>query len=217
MKNSKVLEMLINGQIEELKAQLQDEIYAEVITVKPGAKKRYAAMKKYFTYFKSSREFLQKPCGVEFDDKFYISFCNSYSLALTTEPCGAIELFTDKDRYPDVNRLVNFRGTPRKVDFTQVFADAKSQGYKLKKTELDSFKYNYLLHYDGAYYKAGLLDSTFSIIDDGEEATVYHKDGEGSAPIIIKNSIGICVVMPVNVENEEVLENKIVIEVKNNA
>lgn len=35
MKNSKILEMINNGQIEELKAILKDDIYNEALKVKP--------------------------------------------------------------------------------------------------------------------------------------------------------------------------------------
>lgn len=48
MKSSKVLEMLEQNRIEELKAELQDEIFTESLKSKPDAKKRYAAMKKIF-------------------------------------------------------------------------------------------------------------------------------------------------------------------------
>ena len=49
MKNTKVLEMLNDGKIEELKALLQDEIFAEGLKGNGNAKKRYSAMKKYGT------------------------------------------------------------------------------------------------------------------------------------------------------------------------
>lgn len=35
MKNTKVLEMINNGQIEELKAALRDEIYNDALKVRP--------------------------------------------------------------------------------------------------------------------------------------------------------------------------------------
>ena len=201
MKSTKILEMLKAGQIEELKMALSDEIYQEALSNKAGSKQRYAAMKKYFGYIKTARESLQKPCLIEFDGKDYVSFCNSHSLALTTEPCGTIELFTDVDRYPDVSRLVHFEGDERQVDFGKIFADAKSKGYKLKKDEV-SHKCKYVLEYNGTYFRLGLLDATFSIINDGEIATVYIKPN-GTAPITIKTSIGVCVVMPVRIEDPD--------------
>ena len=48
MQNTKVLEMINNGQIEELKALLQDEIFADSLKGNGNAKKRYSAMKRYF-------------------------------------------------------------------------------------------------------------------------------------------------------------------------
>lgn len=201
MKNTKILEMLRAGQIEELKMALSDEIYQEVLSNKAGSKQRYAAMKKYFGYIKTARESLQKPCLIEFEGKDYISFCNSHSIALTTEPCGTIELFTDVDRYPDVSRLIHFEGVERQVDFGKIFADAKSKGYKLKKDEVNH-KCKYLLEYDGLYFRLGLLDATFSIINDGEVATVYNNSEDGT-PITIKTSIGVCVIMPVRIEDTD--------------
>lgn len=216
MQNIKVLEMINEGRIEELKDLLQDGIYTELLSSKkPGAKKRYAAMKKYFTYIKTVREALQKPCIIEYEGEPYTSFCNAHSIVLTTEPCGSIELYTDVDRYPDVTRLIHYKGIERKVDFSKVFAEAKVKGYRLKKSELDSNMYKYLMRFDGAYYKLGLLDATFSIIDNGEPATVYHEPGKVS-PLTIKNAIGVCTVMPMNVKDEDLLaeENNIIIDVK---
>jgi hypothetical protein len=210
MRNTKIMEMLNKGQIEDLKAALEDEIYEESLKAKPNAKKRYAAMKKYFGYAGSVREALQKPCVVEFEGQQYTSFCNSYSLALTTEDTGELELFEDASRYPDVSRLIRFDGDEKKVDFTKVIAEAKSKGYKLKKSEFYSNKY--LMRYSGSYFRMMLLESTYGIIDDGEEATVYHSE-HSNRPLVIKNDIGICVVMPVRYEGDPEENGDIVIEV----
>ena len=67
MKNSKILEMLQQNRIEELKAELQDEIFTESLKTKPSAKKRYAAMKRYLKTISESRPILTKPCPVEFE------------------------------------------------------------------------------------------------------------------------------------------------------
>lgn len=211
MRNSKVLEMLNSGRIEELKQQLQDEIYTEALISKPGAKKRYSAMKRYFGYHKTAREVLQKPCPVVFEDKDYISFCNSWSLAMTTENCGEIQMLEDPSRYPDVTQLLRFDGIKKKIDFGKIIAEAKSKGYKLTKNEVGP-GFKYLMLYDGTYYKLGLLEATFSIIDDGELAITYHPDGE-RMPLTIKNDIGLCMIMPVKIDGEPD-EDHIIIEVK---
>ena len=215
MLNTLVLEMLNAGRIEELTKMLEDEIYEDSLKVKPGAKKRYSAMKKYFKYHTSVRECLQKPCRVVFEDKDYISFTNTWSLCLTTEDCGEIELWDESNgKYPDVTRLIRFDGIKKKLNFREVIAEAKSKGYRLNKKEVDS-RFTYLLLFDGTYYKIGLLDATYSIIDNGEIAMTYHPDGE-RMPLTIKNDIGMCMIMPVKYEDgvdpEE--DGKIVIKVE---
>lgn len=170
-------------------------------------------MKKYFTYIKTARAVCQKPSMIEFEGKTMTSFCNSYSLVLTSEPCGAIELFTEDDGdYPDVGRLIKREGIPETINFTKVFAQAKSLGYKLKKSEVNGGQF--MMHYNGAYFRLGLLDSSYSIIDNGEKAFVYHA-GKNVSPIIIENDLGVCLVLPVKCDEEFIKENDItVIEVE---
>lgn len=213
MKAAKLLEMLESNRIDELKKLAQDELYQEAIKVKPGAKKRYSAMKKYFNYHTQHRTCLTKPGRVVFEDKDYICFTNSWSLALTTEDCGEIELFDpDKDgKYPDVSRLLRFDGIKKKIDYAEVIAEAKSKGYKLTKAEVDH-RFKYLMLYDDTYYKIGLIDATFSIIDNGSLATTHHPYGE-KMPITITNDLGMCVIMPVKFEGEPD-EDKIIIKVE---
>lgn len=200
MKASVILELLAKGHIEELTDKLRDEIYSESLKSKTNAKKRYSAMKKYFKYVSSAREAFQKPCIVEYNGSEFISFCNSYSLVLTAEGCGEIKLFdTNNGNYPDVTRLINYDGKESKIDFSDVIARAKSQGYKLNKSSVNGNEY--LMLYDGSYYRIGLLESTYGIIDDGSEATVYHIS-DSNKPLVIKNDIGICVVMPIRYEGE---------------
>lgn len=209
----KVLDMLNSNRIEELRKALENEIYEEALKGKPGAKKRYAAMKKYFNYHTSSRECLQKPCRVEFEGKDYISFTNSWSLVLTKEDHGEIELFNEENgKYPNVTRLLKFDGVAKKIDFAKVIAEAKSKGYRLSKKEVES-TFKYLMHYDGTYYKIGLIDATFSVIDDGDIAVTYHPDGE-KMPLTIQNSLGFCIIMPVYLHDGEPGDDKIVIEVE---
>lgn len=182
---------------------LQDEIYTDSLKKKPGVKKRYTAMKKYFSYHQSARECLQKPCKITFEGKEYTCFTNSWSLASTNEPTG---------KYPDVTRLLRFDGIKKKIDFGKVIAKAKSKGYKLTKTEVNS-TFKYLMLYDDTYYKIGLTDATFSIIDNGEEAMTYHPYGE-KQPLTIQTDIGFCVIMPVYMHDGEPGEDKIIIEVE---
>ena len=204
MRNVKVLEMIVEGRIEELEALLREEIYQEALKKKTGAKPRYSAMKKYFGYVKSSRAICQKPSMVEYEGEMVYSFCNSYSLALTKESCGFIELFSEEDgTYPNVSRLLRRDGVPVKFNLTRVFAEAKSKGYKLIKSEVNGGRF--MLRYEGTYYRLGLVDATYSIIDDGEEVSVYHS-GDKFSSITIENQVGVCMILPVKCD-EETIEN----------
>lgn len=211
MRSIKALELIKKGKIEELQSMLEDEVYQETLKKKPDAKKRYMAMKKYFSYTTSARECLQKPCVVDFEDKTYTSFTNSWSLVLTTEPTGEIELFDKENlKYPDVGRLLRFDGVKKKIDFNAVIAAAKSKGYKLNRTEVGA-GFKYLMLYDGTYYKIGLIDISHSIINTGEPALTYHPDGE-KMPLTIQTDLGICMIMPVFMHDGEPDESHVVIE-----
>lgn len=210
MQASRVLEYIRANRIEELIAKLKDEIYTNSLRRKPNAKKRYSAMKKYFKYADSPREVCQKPCLIEFEGKAYTSFTNSYSLALTTEDAGEIELFdTENGTYPDISRLVDFSGEEGTINFAKVIAEAKTQGYKLLKSYF--FSNIYLMRYKDAYFRIPLVDTTYNIIADSDEATVYYNGP--ISPLVIKNDIGIAVVLPVRYDGTDPKENgNIVIE-----
>lgn len=204
MQNTKILEMINNGQIEELKALIQEEIFTGGLKSKPGAKQRYAAMKKYFSYIKGNgNKACTMPCVIDFEGEKHTSFVNGYSIALTTETSGEMELFEDPDKYLNVEKMIVFDGEEKEIDFNRIIAEAKSKGYKLKRSEVetgDDFKY--IFHYDEAYFKIGLLDATFSIINDGKEAKVWHPGSRKEiSPIIIENSLGVCMVLPFNYDH----------------
>lgn len=198
MKNSKVLEMLNQNRIEELKAELQDEIFTESLKGKPNAKKRYAAMKRYLKTISESRPILTKPCEVDFEGSKYNSFTNSYSLVLTTESCGELEMCSEPDRYPDVGRLITFYGEEDRIDFNKVLAEAKSKGYKYTKNAIHNN--DYLMHYNGAYFRIALVDITYSIIDKGEETTVWF-NGK-LRPLTIHNDLGIGIILPIRYDGD---------------
>lgn len=199
MKNTTVLEMINDGKIEELKALLRDEIYKDSLKGSGDAKKRYTAMKKYFTYHMPSVEKFQKPCVVEYNGEKYTAFMNGYSLVLTTEDTGEIDVNTDSSNYMDPSKVISFKGDKEMIDVPKVIADAKSNGYKLTKSAVEPKKDDapaYLMYYNNNYYRIGLLDATYSIIDDGEPAEVF-STGHKNAGITIKNSKGMCFILPV--------------------
>ena len=208
MKSSRILEMLEQNRIEDLKAELKDEIFTESLKKKPDAKKRYAAMKRYLSYVTSARSVLRKACEVEIEGNKYNAFCNSYSLALTKESTGELPLCDETDNYPDISRLVKYDGSVNKIDIIAAIATAKTDGYKLTKSAMHSNKY--LLHYQDSYFRIGLLDLTYSIINDGRDAIVYHVEGSGR-PITITTDIGVCVVMPVRLDED--MDDSIIIGV----
>ena len=199
MKSSKVLEMLQQNRIEELKAELQDEIFTESLKSKPSAKKRYAAMKRYLKTISESRPILTKPCPVEFEGVKYNSFTNSYSLVLTTEDCGELEMCDEPDRYPNVTRLIPSGGEEGKIDFNRVLAEAKSKGYKYTKNAI--YSNGYLMRYNGAYFRLALVDVTYGVIND-EKATDVLFNGK-NRPLTIKNDLGIGIILPIRYDGEE--------------
>lgn len=199
MKNSKVLDMLNQNRIEELKAELQDEIFTESLKGRHNAKKRYAAMKRYLKTISESRPILTKPCEVEFEGEKYNSFTNSYSLVLTKETCGELKMCEEPDRYPDVSRLIVTSGEEGKIDFTRVLAEAKSKGYKYTKNAIHSNEY--LMRYKEAYFRIALVDITYGILDEGEETTVYF-NGK-LRPLTIQNDLGIGIVLPIRYDGVE--------------
>ena len=76
---------------------------------------------------------------------------------------------------------------------------------------LTIFSNDYLLHFNGSYFRIGLIDSTFGIINDGEPAKVYHGGGR-RGKLTIQNDIGIAVIMSVFME-EGPDDGAVVIEV----
>ena len=198
MKSSKVLDMLNQNRIEELKAELQEEIFTESMKGKHNAKKRYAAMKRYLKTISESRPILTKPCEVEFEGEKYNSFTNSYSLVLTKENCGEIPMCDEPDRYPDVSRLIVTSGEEGKIDFNRVLAEAKSKGYKYTKNAIHSNEY--LMRYKGAYFRMALVEITYGILDEGEEINVWF--GGTYRPLTIKNDLGIGIILPIRYDGE---------------
>ena len=209
MRSSQVLEMLNQNRIEELKAKLQDEIFTESLKGNHNAKKRYAAMKRYLKTVSEAREILTKPCKVTVHGGEYNAFCNSYSLALTTESCGELQMCPEPDRYPKLEHLVRFDGDEDRIDFNKVLAEAKSKGYKFTKNAIHSNEY--LMHYNGEYFRIALIDITYGIIDEGKETTVWFHGK--LRPMTITNSLGIGVLLPIRYEGTPD-EGTVVIEAK---
>lgn len=210
MKAQYILEMLNGGKIEELKALLSDEIYKSEIQDKDG-KSRYSAMQRFFRFSKNEiRECAKKPCkDIEYNGKLYNSFVDGMCFALTTESIGTMESYDNsKNDYFNVKYFIDFSGSMEELDLNSVLAQAKSKGYKFKKSELyeDTL---YFLHYKNNYYKIALLDKAYSIINNNEKAKIYHS-GQKYSTLFIKNNIGITGIFPYKLEDKS---NYIIIEI----
>jgi hypothetical protein len=210
MKSEVILEMLKNNKIEELKRILEEEVYKNAMQDK-GGKARYSAMKRYYRFAdKDKVEKLKKPCkDIEYQGKLYNCFIDGYCFALTAESLGNMETYDNANNdYFSVGRLISFNGDMEKLNLNKILAIAKSKGYKFKKSEVDTINAVYYLKYKGSYYKIGLLDKAYSIINDGEEAEVYYSGK--SDVLIIKNNIGIAGICPIIIKGD--IANKIIIE-----
>ena len=99
-----------------------------------------------------------------------------------------------------------------KMDLNTILAKAKAKGYKYKKSEIEIGQdFQYVFKYKEGYFKVGLLDQGFSIIDDGKEAEVYYNGAKGL--LFIKTSIGIAGILPFNpMENLEEKKTVICVE-----
>ena len=214
MQNTKVLEMINNGQIEELKALLQDEIFADSLKGNGNAKKRYSAMKRYFKYSDNTNKALSLPCkDIEVSGNTYNSFVDGYTLVLTTESIGEMESY-DKTSgsYLKIDSMLNLSDAKSvdTFDVNTILAEAKAKGYKYKKSEIGQRQdFQYCFKYKEGYFKVGLLDKAFSIIDDGKEAEIYYNGAKSL--LFIKTSIGIAGILPFNAM-ENIEERKTVIE-----
>lgn len=209
MNNQYILKMLENGKIEELKKAVQDEIYKKELSATPGAIQRYAAMKRYFKYADGIDKRVSMPCII--NDK--ACFVNRFTAIKTSESIGDITPYEGK--YFNLDIVMNVEKNmeyTEEVDFNRILAEAKSKGYKFKKNEIvQGSNFTTVFFYNGAYFKVGLMDQAFSIINDGEKAKVY-SSGKATEPIKIITSIGECILLPVKFKKDK-CDEKIVINV----
>ena len=216
MKNEKIIEMLHDGKIEELEKILQNEIYTNSLKNNGTAAKRYKAMERYFKNTKDTREGMKKPCrNVSVHGNTYNSFIDGYCIALTTEDIGNIEEYDNTDNtYFKVEKMIDFSNVAetKNINVSDILALAKSKGYRYKKSEYDILgNFEYVLKVNDTYVKIGLLDKAFSIIDDGNNAEWYYTSSK--SPIILKNDIGIALVLPFYNNDGKIEERKTVINI----
>lgn len=206
MDNTKILEMLNNGQIEELKEKISDEIFQEELKKSSGAdaKKRYSAMKRYFKYVGSFDDRLlypykNLPVEIRGEKKEMNCFLNGHSFVLTPENIGNMEDFSsvaDGKEYFNVQSMLDVPFDYEEVDLNKVLSAAKAKGYKYKGSELDSYKFTYAWHYRDAYFKVGILDQAYNIVNDGKKAKIYYTSSVSI--LYIKTSVGLAAILPMH-------------------
>lgn len=205
MKNEKILEMLNNGEIEELKKVISEEIYNSSLDKNGNAKSRYKAMKDFYKFpsDKTDTRFL-KPCKKSIRGQFYNCFLSSDVLVCTKESTGNIELYNEKEEareWFNVEKLINASDFEiiEDIDFNDILSEAKSKGFKPVKQEIQYGNYaKYYLRFRDAYYKIGLLNKGYSIIDGGKHQEVFYNDKV--SPLYIYNSLGIVMLLPVRID-----------------
>lgn len=216
MKTEKILTMIEDGRIEDLKKMLRDEIYTNSLKVsgRIGSSQRYAAMKRYFKYSDPNKDKrIAYPCKDIEVNNFIVNgkfncFADECSIVLTTEDIGELEDFESvtggQDYYNIGNFIGNYNNDPQEIDINEVLAKAKSMGYKFCKKEIEygcKDKPKYLWKLGDIYGKIGILDQAFGIINDGESAKVWAYNPK--APILIGTSIGFVLVLPIVLKEKE--------------
>lgn len=205
MKSEKILEMLNNGEIEELKKVISEEIYNSSLDKNGNAKSRYKAMKDFYKFpsNKTDVRFL-KPCKKSIRGQLYNCFLSSDVLVCAKESTGNIELYNEKEEgkeWFNVEKLINASNFEivENINFNDILSEAKSKGFKPIKQEI---KYGecakYYLHFRNAYYKIGLLNKGYSIIDGGKYQEVFYRGSK--EPLYIYNSLGIVMLLPVRID-----------------
>lgn len=224
MTKSKILEMLNTGQIDELKKALTEEVYKDELkkTGKQDAEKRFNAMKRWMKYANGDRKAFLYPAknvtvNIAGETKVMNCFLNMVSILLTTESIDYLEDFDSvtegkeylKEEYLKFLKIfVDMPCTYEEVDLNALLIKAKAEGYKFKKSEINTDDFKYILKYKDLYARLSFLDNIFSIINDGEKAKVYYT---GSIqPLFISTSVGYGLLLPMRYDDVKFKEKKVI-------
>lgn len=208
MKAEQTLKMLEENRIEELTQMLRNEIFENSLKASTGQRQRLSAMKKYFEYGDKDvyNPVFQKPSTLVFEGKGMTALTNGQSAIITNETCGPTDRIPP-EQYVKLQNFIVRRGKAVSIDIGKAIAVAKSLGYKISKKEVhgsrDEFKYAF--YYDGAYYKVGLVDATYAVLDAGTKCMVYHEEDQEKQPIVIENEIGIAIILPFHYNGDGLL------------
>lgn len=194
MRNETMLEMLNNGEYEMLKELLKQEIYKKSIGT--DARKRLAAMKKYFKYGNAAHNLAcTMPYLMEDENT---AFCDGYTAVITTEKAEGMKHYADGN-YMDVKKYFPNTSEMKQahINLAEYIAKAKTDGYKYSQKTFSERKYVFKM-LNNAYFNIGYIDKVVSILDDGNGFDVYYIDNKKAflSPIVIKTSLGKGIILP---------------------
>lgn len=186
---------------------------------KVGRKMRSNAMKRFYRFVDDKKpsydKFPYRNIKV-FKEEVMNCLLNDYCLVLTKEEIVGMEDYKDIESYknfPNINGILSeMTKHGVKVDINKVIDVAKHAGYKYRKCEIEN-DFKYVWKYEDAYFRIGLIDKAFQVINDGQKANVYYK--AYNAPLFIETSIGIAGVLPMHYK-ESPSKNHIIVKRKRN-
>lgn len=208
MDKEEIRKKIEKGDTKGLKKLVVEEVNRECKKARKLALKRESAMKRYYRFpnkdnlnWGNYQKCLNRPCiNTLVQGRKYNVFFDGISLVLTTESLGDLIInAVQRNQYPKFEHLFNIsncKQIKQKVDIEKVLLEAKKQGYRYKKSEIGiGTEYKYVFKFKGSYYKMGLLDKAFNIINDGNLAEVVYLENEDT-PLHISTSIGKMLLMP---------------------
>ena len=183
---------------------------------------RVAAMKRYFKYADKSKSALSYPkknvvVKIYNQNYNFNCFTDAYSVVLTFDGIGYMETYDEHCNDPYINiegifgYLNEIQSTECLININDVLEKAREIGYKFKKSELQNGDSKYFWKYRGRYYKVGIVDQAYSIINNEGVSNVIC----GSHGILfIDNIFGVAAIMPFHLDacNQKQKDEKIIIE-----
>ena len=191
MKNEKILQLLEENKIETLKELLKKELLEKELK-KSNRGNRNKAVKRFFKFEHNNLIFNN------FTEKNgYYYMADGCCAVKTTEQPIMLENKIDYDEFrgKDMEPLYDTSITKKyeNIDIKKVLIDAKINGYRYAKKETTA-NASYYFKFKDTYFKIGLLDKAFSVIDNNKPVTLYYR-GKRSA-LMIANEIGQVLIMP---------------------
>lgn len=189
MKNEEILQLLEENEIELLKELLKKELLEKELK-KNNRGNRNKAAERFFKFKHSN------PIFNNFTEKNgYYYMTDAYCAVKTKEQPLTLKNKIDYDKFMNIEGLYDISNAEeyKNIDIKKVLIDAKVSGYRYAKKETDANALYYFKFKD-TYFKIGLLDKAFSVIDNNKPVTLYYR-GKRSV-LMIANEIGQVLIMP---------------------